>query len=238
MLAKPAAPMGSQQRSPLAQSYSTDLSNKGLPGIPNQPHPPVVPPAPQRRDGREDDFVPGKQHEKKRFWGWGDRKHKEDKAFRDTRVPQQRDTAGMYAMPRPSGDEHPYTYEPYGDADVSNNGHGSSIGHGLDDASRHHPRNFIERRQAEYQESSDIGAAVRMLCATRDTTFAGVLDLCERVNASDQGEAVSKEVARSLRKVFKHGSDPERRMASRVWYITLANIKVPTYKRKWRYSSR
>lgn len=190
----------------------------------------MVPPAPQRRDLRDDDgYAAGKQ-EKKRFWGWGEKKNKEG-GLKESTKPYKEERAGLF-HPRPSGDEFQQpSYEAYGDADVSNNGHGSSHGHGLDELpNKHHHRNFIERRQAEYAEANDVGTAVRVLCATRDTTFAGVLDLCERINNSDMGEAVCKEAARSLRKVFKNGSDPERRMASRVWFITMSNIKVATYK--------
>lgn len=59
-----------------------------------------------------------------------------------------------------------------------------------------------------------------------------MLDLCERINKSEQNDVVGREAARSIRKVFKSGSDPERRMAARVWLITMGNISAKDYHRE------
>lgn len=72
-----------------------------------------------------------------------------------------------------------------------------------------------------------------ILCSTRETTFPNVLDLCERINSSEQNDAVGREAARSIRKVFKSGTDNERRMAARVWLITMGNISAKDFHREW-----
>lgn len=70
------------------------------------------------------------------------------------------------------------------------------------------------------------------LAGSRETTHGAVLDVCERVKHSHSGEAVGKEAARTMRKILKNGSDAERRMALRIWWITMRNIKVRGFRRK------
>ena len=70
------------------------------------------------------------------------------------------------------------------------------------------------------------------LASSRETTHGAVLDVCERVNASKSGEAVGREAARTIRKILKNGTDAERRMALRIWWITMRNINVRGYRRE------
>lgn len=70
------------------------------------------------------------------------------------------------------------------------------------------------------------------MAGSRETTHGAVLDVCERVNASQSAEAVGKEAARTIRKILKGGTDAERRMALRIWWITMRNIQVRGYHRE------
>lgn len=69
------------------------------------------------------------------------------------------------------------------------------------------------------------------LCSSRDTRHGAVLDLCDKVNRSQGRDAVAKEAARSIRKVLKSSPDTDRRMAVRVWWITMRNIEASNYPR-------
>lgn len=71
------------------------------------------------------------------------------------------------------------------------------------------------------------------LCSSRATRFPDVLELCEKINDSENQEIVGREAARSIRKVFKNGTDPERRMAARVWLITMLNVSAKDYHRAY-----
>lgn len=71
------------------------------------------------------------------------------------------------------------------------------------------------------------------MCGTGLTSFPDVLELCDRINTSDHNHVVVRDAARSIRKVFKNGTDAERRMAARVWLITMGNISAKDFHREW-----
>lgn len=172
MLNKPSQP-GQTGRSPLAQSYSSDMS---------KPQPPI--PEPPTAKEKE------KEKEKKSFWkrvGGGDRKSKDQRENKSKenlaldRVPSafsnQPPHSSMDDITRPSADDYregsfhgdqpsvhghaPMAPSAHGHA--SAHGHSSSVGHGFEE-SRLRARGLdlnIMRRDDDHQTENDVSAAVR-----------------------------------------------------------------------------
>ena len=55
------------------------------------------------------------------------------------------------------------------------------------------------------------------------SNIPAIADLCDRVNHSDSPDSVVKDAARAIRKEFKHGSEPEKVAAARVWLWMMGN---------------
>lgn len=63
-----------------------------------------------------------------------------------------------------------------------------------------------------------------MLCANPDPSFSAIYGVCDRVNNAETPEAVCKEAARAIRKLFKHGNESERRAVAVVWLLMMRNV--------------
>ncbi|CAK9784812.1 hypothetical protein CC85DRAFT_259921 [Cutaneotrichosporon oleaginosum] len=240
MLNKPREPTQTRT-SPLVQSYSSDMS-KPQPMLPEPPKPKKEKQSFWKRVGDR------KSKDAK------EAKNKDSTFAALDRVPSpfltQFPQASMENVARPSGDEFTegsiHGQPPqsvHGNAQPpsihgapcapSALGHASSTGHGFED-SRLRSRGLdlnLHLRRDDGPEDDDVSSAVRRLCSTRGTTFPDVLELCDRINGSEHNDAVGREAARSIRKVFKNGTDSERRMASRVWLIAMGNISAKDFHR-------
>lgn len=197
---------------------------------------------------KSDKHDKGDKGDKKRFWnvGWGGPKGNKGKEFKDTPSsiiepppPIRRSLEGT----RPSFDD-------WRDADISNHGHGSSIGHSLEDTHRSklRPMEPVRSTVTAQEAADEVATLIResiscrerinadgpagAFCTSHETTYTNVVQLCEQINNSEYPDAVSRETAKTIRKQLKQGADPERRMAARVWLITMRAITTGVYRRK------
>ncbi|KAL1408179.1 hypothetical protein Q8F55_004984 [Vanrija albida] len=218
---------------PIAPPPPPHAYNQWSKAQPPPPPPPNGPPSDRALLRPEsDNLLPAKadkhdKGDKKRFWnvGWGPKSSKA-KEFKD--VPP----SAMEPPPpiRRSHEGNRPSFDDWRDADISNHGHGSSLGHSLEDTQRAKLRPFEPVRQTAQEAADEVATGIRILCASHETTYTNVVHLCDQVNNSEYPEAVSKEMARSIRRQLKQGADPERRMAARVWLITMRCITTGVYR--------
>ncbi|BEI96299.1 hypothetical protein CcaverHIS631_0112480 [Cutaneotrichosporon cavernicola] len=255
-------PRDAMQPSPLAQSYLSDLNQSYLsdlgkpqPALPEPPQPKKeVPEAPKPKKEKQRFWKLGGDRKSKDA---KEAKNKDVNVAVLERVPSPLMApppplhTSMDNVKRPSaedfndgsirslppqslhGNSNP---QPVSSAPVAHSGHGhsSSIGHGFED---HHLRahginiNLRMKRDADH-DGDDVATQIRKLCGSRGTTFQDVLDLCDKVNGSEHSQEIGREATRCIYKMFKIGNDRERRMAARVWLITMNNIGTPDYHRQ------
>ncbi|KAF9446534.1 hypothetical protein P691DRAFT_803828 [Macrolepiota fuliginosa MF-IS2] len=91
--------------------------------------------------------------------------------------------------------------------------------------SRDHDRDRYNRDRGRDHRREDEGAAeltkmIGYLTATASEDWALVLDVCDRVSASENN---AKEAIKALRKEFKYGEPPGQLSAARLWAIMLRN---------------
>ncbi|BEJ17623.1 hypothetical protein CspHIS471_0610240 [Cutaneotrichosporon sp. HIS471] len=245
-------PRDAMQPSPLAQSYMSDVARSYLSGL-GKPQPALPePPKPKKEKQRFWKLVGDrKSKDAKEAKNKDVNVHVLERVPSPLMAPQPPPHAPMDNVHRPSaedfndgsirslplqsihGNSNP---QPISSAPRAHSGHGhsSSIGHGFED---HHLRghginiNLRMKHDADH-DGDDVGAQIRKLCGSRGTTFQDVLDLCDKVNGSEHSQVIGREATRCIYKVFKVGNDRERRMAARVWLITMNNIVTTDFHRQ------